>query len=165
MVRPRVLIGVAVVVGLMSTGSPWAQKASSPTVTAQDMTDIMQLYATLYQGADLREADLWLSTYTDDGMFKIGTIETVGKEALTAWRMQSFGGRTDDSKVRHYLGQVRVVPAPDSSAKIRAYWTVIDVSTRPPTFVSTGLLNDVVVKTPAGWKFKRHHVIGDRPSE
>src|SRR5262245_4520085 len=133
MVRRRLIVSVALVAGLLGARSLWAQRgASSTTVTAQDMADILQLYATLYQGADLREADLWLSTYAEDGRFKVGTTEAVGKKALTEWRMKTFNGRTGDSKLRHHVGQVRVVPAPDGSAKIRAYWTLINVATQPP---------------------------------
>ena len=62
MVRSRVLIGVVVVAGLMSAGSFWAGNLrAASALTAQDVSDITQLYSTMYQGADLRDAALWLS--------------------------------------------------------------------------------------------------------
>ena len=167
MTGPRVLIGVVVVAGLIGASSLRAQKAGAAgTLSAQDVSDITQLYSSSYQGADLRDADLWLSAYADDAVFTLPTgAKVVGRKALAEWRQKSFAGKVGDSKLRHWFGLIRVFPAPDGGAAAKAYYTVIDVSTKQPTIRSSGMVDDVFVKTPAGWRFKTHTVTADAPAE
>ena len=114
MTGPRVLIGVVVVAGLIGAGSLRAQKAGATgTLSAQDVSDITQLYSSSYQGADLRDADLWLSAYADDAVFTLPT----GRR-WSAGRRWPSGGR----KLRRQSRRLEVaalvrahsrLPAPD----------------------------------------------------
>lgn len=165
MVRSRVLIGVVVVAGLMSAGSFWAGNLrAASALTAQDVSDITQLYSTMYQGADLRDAALWLSAYADDGVFKLPTgTQVVGKKALAEWRAASFRGQVGDSKQRHWFGLIRIWPS-EGGASAKAYYQVTDVSGKQAAIRSTGIVDDVFVKTSAGWRFKIHTVVADVPN-
>jgi hypothetical protein len=80
------------------------------------------------------------------------------------WRMKSFAGRTGDTKQRHWFDLIRVLPAPNGGATAKAYYSVVDVSSKQPAIRSTGIVEDTFVKTPAGWKFKVHTVIADTPN-
>jgi hypothetical protein len=66
--------------------------------------------------------------------------------------------------MRHWFGLIRVFPGPDGGAAVKAYFSVIDVGAKQPVIRSTGLDDDVFVKTPAGWRFKIHTVTMDVPA-
>jgi hypothetical protein len=53
---------------------------------------------------------------------------------------------------------VALTPLPDGTVKGRAYWMMIDGSSKMPVVAQSGVFDDVFVKTSAGWKFKRHGV-------
>ena len=65
------LLGVIVLAGWM-----YARPEAAATLTAEDAHGIRQLYATMYQGSDFRDADLWLSTFADDGLGPTGSSWT-----------------------------------------------------------------------------------------
>lgn len=164
MTRMRVLIGLMVlnllgslaIVGLVY--APTAN-AKALVLTAQDYTDITELYARLYQGSDLRELDTWLATFADDAVFSFPTGEEVsGKKALGEWRAKSFGGSTGDSKRRHWTSGVMLTPTTEGTAKGRAYWLMLDATGKQPVVAQSGYFDDLFVKTKDGWKFKRHGV-------
>jgi hypothetical protein len=149
---------------LAISGWEFAQ-AQSKTLTAQDYTEINQLYARLYQGSDLRELDLWLSNFVDDAVYGFPNGDSVtGKSALTEWRKKAWAGQTGDSKRRHWTGAVALTPMPDGTVKGRAYWMMIDGKDKLPVVAQSGLFDDLFVKTPSGWKFKRHGVRMDPAS-
>ena len=152
--------GVVTLVGALAfAGWVYAQTRSTTALTAQDAHEITQLYSTMYQGSDFRDASLWLSTYAEDGVFRFPSgDEVVGKQALAEWRAKSFRGRVGDSKRRHYFPNIRLTPIPDGGATARAYWVELDVSGKPVAIANTGTADDVFVKTAAGWKFKSHVV-------
>ena len=92
-VAAAVLVG-----GLAIAGWEYAQ-AKSTNLTAQDYTEITELYARLYQGGDLRELDLWLSNFVDDAVYGFPNGDSVtGKPALSEWRKKSWAGQTGDSR-------------------------------------------------------------------
>ena len=76
-----------------------------------------------------------------------------------AGRAKSYGGKTGDTRRRHWTSGVVMTANADGTAKVRTYWLAIDVIKK--TVIETGTFDDVVVKTPAGWRFKRHAVIFD----
>lgn len=137
----------------------YARPEAAAALTAEDRQEIIQLYATLYQGSDFRDAELWLSTFADDAVFVFPTGDRIaGREALAAWRENSFGGETGDSRRRHYVPNVRLTPAPDGGAAARVYWIEMDVAATPARIRNTGTADDVFVKTADGWKFKSRAV-------
>src|SRR5713226_3248321 len=106
------LIASLMLVSLVFVQNVYARKAA--VLTAQDYTEITELYARLYQGSDLRESDLWLSAFADDGTFRFPNgDEVTGKKALAEWRAKSFAGATGDSKRRHWTSGVMLTPSAD----------------------------------------------------
>ena len=109
----------------------------------------------MYHGADFRDADLWLSTFADDGVFELPTGRRVeGMQALREYREGSFRGQVGDTDGRHSATTIRMTPTSDGEVAVRAYWVLLDVSARPAAIGSTGTVDDVAVKTAEGWKFK-----------
>ena len=146
---------------------PQVDGAESSSLTAQDYADIAQLYVRINHGGDFRDADLWLSTFTDDAIFTIAMgagQEFVGKEALTEWRYKSFGGEVGDSKVRHWDGPQRITPIGNGIAQGRSYYLVYDVSGKQPLLSSSGYHDDVFVKTDDGWRVQHRKVFFDAAS-
>lgn len=164
MTRGRVLIALGLVACLAVAALAVAQSSNgrkSVVLTAQDYTEITELYARLYQGSDLRETDLWLSAFAEDGSFRFPNgDEVVGKKALAEWRAKSFAGATGDSRRRHWTSGVMLTPTADG-ANGRAYWLLLDVSGKQPVVTSSGRFDDRFVKTAGGWKFKTHGVKSD----
>lgn len=151
--------GIPVVCLIAVGGWMYVQPEAAPVLSAEDAHEIRQLYATMYQGSDFRDADLWLSTFADDGVFVFPTgDEVTGKQALGEWRANSFRGEEGDSGRRHSFTTIRMTATPDGGATARAYWIELDVKSRPSTIRNTGTADDIFVKTPDGWKFKRHVV-------
>ena len=120
MTRMRVLMITGLVGCLAVASVVYAQTNRASVLTAQDYTEITELYARLYQGSDLREMDLWLSTFADDGAFIFPNgDEVAGKNALAEWRAKSFGGSVEDSRRRHWTSGVMLTPTSDGAAKAR----------------------------------------------
>lgn len=159
MSRTRSALVIALVGFVAGTGWMYAQPKAATVLSAQDAHDIEQLYATMYQGSDFRNKELWLSTFTEDGVFVFPTgDEVAGKQALGAWREKSFGSEVGDSGRRHGFTSIRMTASPDGGATATAYWIELDVKQKPSAIKNTGTAEDTFVKTAAGWKFKRHIV-------
>lgn len=158
--RSNATLATVALIGLTAAAAwTYARPEAAAALTAEDRQEIIQLYATLYQGSDFRDAELWLSTFADDAVFIFPTGDRIaGREALAAWRENSFGGETGDSQRRHYVPNVRLTPAPDGGATARAYWIELDVAATPARIRNTGTADDVFVKTAGGWKFKSRAV-------
>ena len=155
---------VAGLLGVIGVGSVDAQQGTGATLTAQDYAEIGQLYAQINHGGDFRDADLWLSAFTDDAVFTIARgpgVEIAGKAALTEWRHSSFQGQTGDSKVRHWDGPPRLTPTSSGVTAGRSYFVVYDVSKTQPTVSSSGYHDDVFMKTADGWRLKSRKVSFD----
>jgi hypothetical protein len=163
--RPRllmVIVMIALVGSLATVGWVQAKSGKAPVLTTQDYLDIAQVYSICYQGSDLRDAAQWLSAFADDALFTLPNGDRVtGKKALAEWRAKSFAGKTGDSKRRHWFGTLLTKPTPDGGATVRAYYVVLDVSGKQSAINSSGMVDDVFVKTADGWKFKTHVVRGD----
>jgi hypothetical protein len=161
--RTAQVLLVAGLFGVIGVDSVYAQRDTGATLTAQDYAEIGQLYAQINHGGDFRDADLWLSAFTDDAVFTIARgpgVEIAGKEALTEWRHASFRGQTGDSKVRHWDGPPRLTPTARGT-RGRSYFIVYDVSGKQPTISSSGYHDDVFMKTAKGWRLKSRKVSFD----
>ena len=163
MSKGRVLVAVAVVVGVV--GSVWvtAQQrgGSSPAaLTGQDYEEIKELYARYNQGSDFRDAELFLSAFADDAVMTRGGRDTVGMAALRAERVERYAGQTGDGGRRHHNGSFIITPTA-KGAKARAYYLLLDVTTRPPTMVASGYYDDVFTRTSDGWRIQHRTLHGD----
>jgi hypothetical protein len=164
MSKLRMLVAVAVVVG---GGSAWvsAQSGSaSGTLTGQDYGEIEELYARYSHGSDFRDGDLFVSAFSEDATIVRADGSSIqGKANLVAERAERNQGRSGDVGRRHRTASYRITATPDG-AKGRAYYVLLDVTTRPATTTFTGYYDDLFVRTPAGWRIKHRTINRDTPS-
>jgi hypothetical protein len=122
--------------------------ASAEGLTTQDYIDIEQLYSTYNHAIDSGDGEAWAATFTADGTFNkyAGHDQLVG--FIQLWKEKMSGGNR-----RHWNTNLRIVPGKDG-ASASVFLMLLDVSTKPPSIVATGMYNDTLVKTANGWRFK-----------
>ena len=163
--RRRQVLTALVVVGLIAgAGSASAQKSGEvKPLTAQDSFEIWQLIGKYNQGSDLRDAEMWLSIWTPDASFQIGTGKPmVGTKELTDFRMNNFKSRQPESKPRHWDNALVLTPTAQG-ANGRMYYVTYETSGKVPVLMNSGYYDDVFVRTPAGWRIKNRVVNFDAP--
>ncbi len=148
--------------GLMATvallgfvvGAVWVSaQQRTGTLTGQDYDEIEQLYARYNQGVDLRNAEMWLGVFAEDGIFQFRDEKYEGQAELAEYRARTFARTAGGPEIRHWNGSIVITPTPEG-AEGRAYWIMLDVSSAVPTEVASGHYDDVFVKTPDGWRIK-----------
>lgn len=165
MQRRSVLSAMGVLMTALAGGrgaSAAAPPAGAPrTLTAEDRLEIQELYAKYCHGLDKADADLFASCWTDDGEFTGGRGPGRGSEDRTPrkgrdalYQLGSNGG------TRHFNSNLVLTPTAEG-AKGSTYLLLYTARTVPPTFVETAIYDDTLVKTPAGWKFKKRVVWRD----
>ena len=165
---PQIRVLVALVV-VSAIGFGWvsAQQrgGDSDVLTGQDYREIENLYARYSQGSDLQDGELFLSAFSEDATIVRADGSSIqGMTALRAQRAERNKGRTGDSGRRHRTGSYLITPT-GTGAKGRAYYVLLDITTRPATFVFTGYYDDEFVRTPDGWRIKRRTINRDVPRE
>ena len=76
--------------GLAAGGWLYAQGDGCTTLTGADIAEIEQLYASYNQGFDFKDVELYLSAYTDDGVFA-GLERHAGEDALREYLARRCG--------------------------------------------------------------------------
>jgi hypothetical protein len=122
--------------------------AHADGLTTQDYIDIEQLYAQYNHAIDSGDAEGWAATFTPDGTFN----RFAGKDALVGF-IQQWKEKMNGMNRRHWNTNLRIVPGKDG-ASATVFLMLLDVSQKPATIVNTGMYNDTLVKTTAGWRFK-----------
>jgi hypothetical protein len=159
----RVLTAMAVLGVAVAGGSISAQQKGIKPLTGQDYLDIQQLISKYNQGSDLRDAEMWLSIWTPDATFQIGTGKPmVGTKDLTDFRMNSFKSRKPESKPRHWDSSLVLTPTAEG-ANGRMYYVTYESGGKVPVLTNSGYYDDVFVRTPAGWRLKNRVVNFDAP--
>lgn len=162
MLQMRVLVTLAVVFTL---GFGWvsAQQrgGGSSGLTGQDYGEIENLYARYSQGSDFQDAELFVSAFSEDGtIVRADGSSITGMTALRAERAERYQGRTGDVGRRHRTSSYLITPTADGASG-RAYYVLLDVTTRPSTTISTGYYDDEFVRTSDGWRIKRRTINRD----
>jgi len=162
MSKVYMLTAITVVVSFVSL--LWAaqpgSRASESTLTGQDYEEIKALYARYNQGSDFRDAELFLSAFANDAVMTRGGRDIVGMAALRAERAERYAGQTGDAGRRHHNGSFIITPTAEG-AKARAYYLLLDVTSRPPTMVASGYYDDVFKRTPDGWRIRHRTLHSD----
>ena len=161
MAKWKALIIVALTVGVGMLGSAQAQKKGATTkLTSQDYLDIQQLvnhyaYAIDLPGDNGYElADL----FTADGEFVNGQESAKGREALATFARRS---KKPEFGVGQFLMNHLVEPSAEGATG-KQYAVVVNVggAAGGGEFSNIGgHYEDVYVKTPQGWRFKRREFI------
>ena len=168
--RMQLMTVASLLTATLAVGWAYAQGGDAGRLTAQDYAEIQQLYSRYAQGTDLEDADMWLSVFAEDAVFRIGASgrsaalpagEYVGHAELAEWRAQSFAGRDAGRQNRHWNSSWVITPTGDGTAEGRNYWLELDVKDDEAKIVSTGYYEDLYVKTADGWRIKQRHARPD----
>ena len=122
--------------------------AAQQKVTAQDYTEIDQLYARYNFAIDSGDAEGWADTFTSDGIFG-GNTE--GRAALVEFAKNFHKGQ--NGAARHWNTNLVVTPTA-KGADGACYLMLWNTSDRPATITVSAIYRDKLVKTANGWRFK-----------
>ena len=142
---------VAAVALLLSVAADPAA-AAPPTLSGTDYGEINALYARYAYAFDSSDAEMFASVFTPDGEFITGTRTTAGVAALKAMA-SGRGPKKERPKIFHLTLNVLITPTA-AGASGAAYVVTVDLA-KNPAISGGGVYEDVIVKTPEGWKFKK----------
>ena len=132
----------------------------TPTLAAMDHLEIQQLLArysfALDTGAD--NGYMYADLFAPDGEFI--RPYTKGRDNLATLALDQPHG---PAYVRHFLANQLIEPTADGAIG-KQYLVVIDIGEgqKPSSIFLGGHYEDVYVKTPQGWRFKRREFIPSR---
>ena len=160
----RVLIVVAATVaGAYAAGWVGAQGTRASALTGQDYAEIEQLIARYYQALDFEDRTMFESIWTEDAVYRIESMgqPVEGRDAIVERTVGRWADRPPEHERRHWQNNLVVTPTPDG-ATTRTYWISFEVSYSPPKPALSGHYDDVLVRTPDGWRFKERVLTIDR---
>jgi hypothetical protein len=140
-------VGSAVIVG---------QSKGETRLATADYVEIQQLYARYNTAIDTGDGQAWAATFVPDGVFN---TNTVGHDALVQF-VRDWREKRNGANLRHSNTNLVITPTPEG-AKGTIYLALLNISVRPAIIQSTGMYEDYLVKTPAGWRFKTRTVRTD----
>jgi actinorhodin biosynthesis protein ActVIA len=149
------LMAMAPSLVLLATIAVSAQQ-SSARLTTQDYNDIQQLYARYNLAIDTGNGEAWAATFTPDGVFN---NTNKGHDALVQF-IKDWREKRDGANRRHLNSNMVLTPTADG-ANASIYLLLLNVGVRPATIATTGIYEDVLVRTPQGWRFKSRIVHAD----
>lgn len=147
--------GVLAVVVALSAGVMGQQKKA--TLTALDYAEINQLYIRYNYGIDTHGDNgmMWAGTFTKDGVFDLGGGKKfVGREALLGFAHGA--GKNNNGAPHHFATNIRIEPSADGAVGSAYFFNVpTPEAGKPASITATGTYDDVLVRTPEGWRFKQ----------
>ena len=163
MLKSRSFINFAFLLSVFFVESISAQGENQPgliPLSGTDYEEIRELYARYNQGSDFRDAELFLSAFAEDAIMTREGRDIVGMAALRADRARRYQGETGDVGRRHVNGSFIIQPTKEGASS-RAYYILLNVTTRPPTMIGSGYYEDTFVRTPLGWRIKHRKLFID----
>jgi hypothetical protein len=147
---------VAAVLGF-AAGAGWLYAAQRGerrpmTLIPQDYIDIQQLYVRYAQAISLGDGEAYAAAFTPDGDIHVlqGDRHITGQKAIAA---TAVGNKRTPRKNRAWPQPPVITPTADG-AKATSMFFSLDVSGKQAAFSFSGIYEDTLVKTPAGWRFK-----------
>ena len=153
----KIATAAVVIVGLCG-GSGWRSvhaAEGAPTLTPQDYMEIQQLYSRYVRAADMGGAgdgSDWADCFTPDGEFGNAKGFDALKKIIKNFHVNTL--QKNGWSSRHTYSGLLISPTPEG-AKGSVYALVFNVTAKPPFVDHSGVYEDWLVKTAAGWKFKK----------
>ena len=163
MLKSRSFINLAFLLSVFFVESISAQGEKPSgliSLSGTDYEEIRELYARYNQGSDFRDAELFLSAFAEDAIMTREGRDIVGMAALRADRARRYQGETGDVGRRHVNGSFIIQPTKEGASS-KAYYILLDVTSRPPTMIGSGYYEDTFVRTPLGWRIKHRKLFMD----
>lgn len=150
----RIVIGAVALVVVTGMGFMAGRAPSAPPLTADDLVEIQQLYATYNWAIDAGDSKGYAATFTPDGVFNTH----VGHDAIVKFADGFHAGL--GSHVRHWNTNLMIRPTP-TGANGQVYLLLVDYATKPPSLFASASYSDELVKTAQGWRFTKRTTKGD----
>lgn len=153
--RRLAIVIAAAAFGAFAAGWVGAQGTRGAVLTGRDYTEIEQLMARYYQALDFEDLDTFESIWTEDAVYRIASrgLSVEGRDAIVRRTVGRWADRPPEHERRHWQNNLVVTPTPDG-ATARVYWISFEVSYSPPKPALSGHYDDLLVRTPSGWRFK-----------
>jgi len=151
------VLGSAVALGGVALGAGWftpAVSAKAPGLSTQDYIDIQNHYNSYTRITDMGGAEdgsNYAAFFTEDGEFN----SAKGPEALKRMIKNFHAGLQKNGwSSRHTYTGLVITPTPEG-AKGSVYLLTFNVTAKPAFVDHSGVYEDWLVKTKAGWKWKK----------
>ena len=131
-------------------------------LSPEDHLEILQLYSWYTRGTDINGPQPDASwTFTEDGVWDSGGRRTVGAKALKEYYLASQARHQID-RVRHFPGVPIIVPTPEGArGSLYSLEVGRKVKGGAVELGYYGKYEDILVKTPKGWRFKERKFRAD----
>ncbi len=139
---------VLILIATLFVQEAGARAQKPTTLPPADYIEIQQLYARYNMALDSTDAKLLETVWTADGEFFAGNARRKGREMRSAAEAKS-----ERPLVRHMATSITITPSPEG-ARGTSYLMLVNLQATPPALVGGGFYEDVIVKTPEGWRFK-----------
>jgi hypothetical protein len=129
--------------------------AAAGQLSAQDYFEIQQLYARYNVAIDSGDAEGWAATFTPDGVFNT----SIGHDALVNF-VKTWREKLNGATRKHWNNNLQIT-GNSKEASGNVYLMLVDISTKPPSILTTATYTDSLVKTKDGWRFTKRTTKGD----
>jgi hypothetical protein len=137
-----------------------AAQAPSPELSVEDVVRIQQLYSRYHWATDGAHHEAWARLFVADGEFEGGNDKAKGWDQLAATARKALGSPTARTPL-HLQTNITFEASPEG-ARGGSYMLMVAPGepgeagkpAKPPTIVTLVIYEDVLVKTPEGWRFK-----------
>lgn len=126
------------------------------TLSTEDRLEIQELYARYNHALDFGDASGWAGCFTPDGVFASPNGSFTGSEQL----QQFANGFAERMTGRHWTNNLVIDPAGEGATG-KCYLMLYRLAEGGPSILTTGVYNDELVRTAAGWRFSKRTVVAD----
>lgn len=126
-------------------------------IDLEDRLAIDDLLAGYCHAMDAARADLAIRLFAQDAVLETPIGNAEGRDAILAWIEERLASRSSDYQVGHYLLNPLFAPVGADRMRVRSmllYTRQAIGSMGAAELGGTGIYEDEVVRTPAGWRFR-----------
>jgi SnoaL-like protein len=160
----------AIVMSILSSPVPFYAQARPAASYGDDRAAIEDLQARYLFALDFHDPDLYVSTFTEDGILDVGDGPIKGRQAIkeTIARMpkpRPVAGKRDGA-ARHNISNI-VIKVDGNKAESRSYWFHYsnDNPDRRGVFDGFGHYEDQLVKVNGKWLFTSRRIYNEGRDE
>ena len=160
---------IVAMAGAFAAGWAGAQGTRGAALSGQDYAEIEMLMSRYNQAVDFEDRDMIDSIWTDDAVWAIhparispNGARVEGRESIVNMYVQRWAARPQQHERRHWQNNLVVTPTA-GGATSRVYVVSFEVSYSPPKPALSGHYDDVLVRTPDGWRIKERILTLDTP--
>lgn len=139
-----------------------------PGPSAQDRTEIYELYARYSWALDTGDSEAYVALFTEDGEAseetRSGAVEIYKGHEEIRKLVRKFHDRADFPGHQHQMAQFLFDPDPQGRPQhwvVRSYaWATITHPPNPPRLYWCGHVRDIVAKVDGAWRIRSKAIMG-----